>query len=80
MCEFYTQFIIFVFIANETTTDVTVLVRSSVVTIQVEQPIIRVLVVVTAYVQHNSTGVVVAVVIKETKRNISYWYRSTKIK
>lgn len=48
-----------------TATDVRVRVRSGVVTVQVEQAVVLVLVVVTATVQHDTTGVVVAVIQKE---------------
>jgi len=42
--------------------DVGVRVRSGVVTVQVEQAVVLVLVVVTTTVQHDTTGVVVAIV------------------
>ena len=45
--------------------DVRVLVRSSVVTVQVESAAILVLVVVTTHVQHHARSVVVAIVAKE---------------
>ena len=42
--------------------DVGVLVRGSVVTVQVEKAVVRVLVVVAADVEHDAAGVVVAIV------------------
>ena len=42
--------------------DVRVLVRSSVVTVQVEQPVVLVLTIVAAYVQHHAARVEVAIV------------------
>ena len=53
--------------------DVRVRVRSSVVAVQVERPVVLVLVVVTAHVQHNPRRVVVAVVAQEPKTP-GYWY------
>lgn len=55
----------------DTRADVAVRVRSGVVTVQVEQTVVLVLVVVTTYVQHNTTGVVVAII---RIRNPDYWY------
>lgn len=51
--------------AKETAADVGVRVRSGVVTVQVEQAVVLVLVVVATTVQHDTTGVVVAVIQKE---------------
>jgi hypothetical protein len=48
-----------------TAADVRVRVRSGVVTVQVEQAVVLVLVVVTATVQHDTIGVIVAVIQKE---------------
>ena len=48
--------------AKETAADVGVRVRSGVVTVQVEQAVVLVLVVVTTTVQHDTTGVVVAII------------------
>jgi hypothetical protein len=45
-----------------TAADVGVRVRSGVVTVQVEQAVVLVLVVVTTTVQHDTTGVVVAII------------------
>jgi hypothetical protein len=50
-----------------TAADVRVRVRSGVVTVQVEQAVVLVLVVVTATVQHDTTGVVVAVIQKRNQ-------------
>lgn len=47
--------------AKETAADVTVGVRSCVVTVQVEQTIVLILIIVTTAVQHNTGGIVVAV-------------------
>ena len=47
--------------------DVAVLVRGGVVTVQVKRPVVLVLVVVTAHVQHNAGAVVVAVVALRTE-------------
>ena len=55
----------------DTGADVRVRVRSGVVAVQVEQPVVLVLVVVTAHVQHNPGRVVVAVVVTSQKRNRS---------
>lgn len=49
--------------------DVRVRVRSGVVTVQVEQPVVLVLVVVTAHVQHHARSVVVAIIAKN-RRNL----------
>ena len=57
-------------IAMDTGADVRVRVRRSVV-VHVEQPVVLVLVVVTAHVQHNIRRVVVAVVVTSQKRNRS---------
>lgn len=54
----------------DTGADVRVRVRRSVV-VHVEQPVVLVLVVVTAHVQHNVRRVVVAVVVTSQKRNRS---------
>ena len=52
--------------------DVRVRVGRRVVTVQVKRPVVLVLVVVTAHVQHNTRGIVVAIVLKN--RNTDYWY------
>ena len=54
-------------IHKESGPDVRVLVRSGVVTVQVERPVVLVLVVVTAHTQHHAAGVVVAVVAPKPK-------------
>lgn len=53
--------------------DVGVLVRGSVVAVQVEQTVVRVLVVVAADVQNNARGVVVAIVGLEPEHSPDYW-------
>lgn len=52
--------------------DVRVRVRRAVVTVQVKSAVVLVLVVVTAHVQHNTRGIVVAIVSKN--RSTDYWY------
>ena len=53
--------------------DVAVRVGSGVVAVQVEQPVVLVLVVVTAHVQHNPGGVVVAVVVRKQNARPLVW-------
>lgn len=49
--------------------DVRVRVRRGVVTVQVEQPVVLVLVVVTTHVQHNAGSVIVAIVAKTEREH-----------
>ena len=61
---------------EEAAADVTVRVRCPVITVQVESTIVLVLVVVSTNVQHNTTGVVVAVIAVRTgnrKKTPDYW-------
>ena len=53
--------------------DVAVRVRGRVVTVQVERPVVLVLVVVTTNVQNNARGVVVAIVVTKPETNTDYW-------
>ena len=59
---------------KDTGADVRVLVRGSVVAVQVERPVVLVLVVVTARVQHHARRVVVAIVAQEQEHS-DYRYR-----
>ena len=54
-------------IHKESRADVRVRVRSAVVTVHVEQPVVLVLVVVTANVQHNAGRVIVATISTKVK-------------
>lgn len=60
VCSFWSELLF----KLDTRADVAVRIRSRVVTVHVEQPVILVLVVIATHVQDNSAGVVVAVVVK----------------
>ena len=54
---------------KDSAADVRVLVRRSVVAVQVEQPVILVLTIITTNVQHNAGGVVVAIIAPRIKNS-----------
>ncbi len=60
-------------ICKDSGADVGVLVRRRVVAVHVESPVVLVLVVVTAYVQHNTTAVVVAIVARSRTHRLPEW-------
>lgn len=60
--------------AEDSGADVSVRVGGLVVTVQVERTVVLVLVVVTAHVQHNAAGIIVAVVAQNW--NAPIWHGS----